>query len=86
MESRVAHDGLLTRLFHARFVYDCGGLAGTDKRAGIFHWRLLQNSVTEIEYVPDAARTFNRLARRAAHPFFRAEEGAGVHVTLQRDA
>src|SRR3977135_4399324 len=56
------------------------------KGARIFHRRLLQVSVAEIQDVADAARFLDGFAGRPAHPLFRAKEDNRVHVALQCDA
>jgi hypothetical protein len=81
-----APEGHLAHPFHAHFIGDGGGLARLDKRARIFHRRLLQNTVAQVQDVANAARALDSLASRLAHALFRTEEDAWIDVALQRDA
>src|SRR6476620_2166041 len=86
MEARIAHDGALTYLFRAYLLGNAGGLARFNKCARIFHRCLLQNPMPKVQYVSDAAGTFDRLTGRLPYASFRTEQHTGIDVALQCDA
>ena len=61
-------------------------LAGEDEELSIFHGRVLQNAVAQIQDVAVAAELGDDVQGGLANFFLRAEENGGIEIALDRDA